>query len=158
MSDIVLGTVNSAMRKLSLWSFLHGGRWTTWKINTSTSTKHVEKKEAGLGGQRGNEGECVYTGVRKSLAQKGFEQISEGGGGSPDLERVINTKEGASAKAMGQMPKVFQDKQGPGELELLLREGSEGRESRRSPGVTPRKGGVGRTTWPEGLKEPVLPL
>ena len=43
------------------------------------------------------------------MAQRGFEQISEGGGGSLDLERVIHTKEGASAKAMGQMPKVFQD-------------------------------------------------
>lgn len=60
MSDIVLGTVNSAMRKLSLWSFLHGGRWTTWKINTSTSTKHQEKKEAGLG-DREERGESVFT-------------------------------------------------------------------------------------------------
>ena len=60
MSDIVLGTVNSAMRKLSLWSFLHGGRWTTWKINTSTSTKHQEKKEAGLG-DREERGESVST-------------------------------------------------------------------------------------------------
>ena len=54
---------------------------------------------------------CLHWG-QEGLGSGRFEQISEGGGGSLDLERVIHTKEGASAKAMGQTPKVFQDKQG----------------------------------------------
>lgn len=60
MPNLVLGTVNSVMRKLSPYSFFHGGRWTIWKINTSTSTKHQEKKEAGLG-DREESGESVST-------------------------------------------------------------------------------------------------
>ena len=85
-------------------------------------------------------------------AQRGCEQIWEGGGTQADLERLLPIEGWASAGVTGGMPKVFRTSKEARRAELSKNEGSKGRD--RAGGAWGHsqqqgKGEKGGLTWSE---------
>ena len=111
MLGIVLGTVNSATRKQSPYSF-----FPCWVQELRTKRKRKSNGEW-------MESEGVHTGVW-GLCSEGL--LADLGRGAPaDLERLLLTEGGAGAGATGRCPRG--SGQGGRKAELSKNEGSEGR-------------------------------